>query len=145
MQLKWSQTYLVPSLFWKLEFFQNHCRCWINLFVESIVAPVSSSNGTEQTSGKDTDSLRICNHCLDMLESRRKAQIEQMIQPMICQLYSHLQKSKQHIQNSVDMYYKVIYTYFFTIINVYFVNIVCLQLIIIGRSVFCFVNIFLGN
>lgn len=43
-----------------------------------------------------------------MLESRRRAQIDQMIQPIICQLYSHLQTSKQQIQNSVDMYYKVI-------------------------------------
>lgn len=81
-----------------------------NKFLESIVAPVNNPMGGDQTLGKESESLRICTHCLDMLENRRKAQIEQMIQPIICQLYSHLQNNKQHIQNSVDMYYKVFVT-----------------------------------
>lgn len=81
---------------------------------ETIVAPVSNVNNQEQGQGKESDSLRICNHCLDMLECRRRVQIEQMIQPIICQLYSHLQKNKFQIQNSVDMYNKV------NIFNVYY-------------------------
>lgn len=80
---------------------------YLFLLIETIVAPVTSSNNQERGPGKESDSLRICNHCLDMLECRRRVQIEQMIQPIICQLYSHLQKNKFQIQNSVDMYNKV--------------------------------------
>ncbi|XP_018570987.1 rabenosyn-5 [Anoplophora glabripennis] len=98
---------------------QHHCRLCGSIMCNScsyflpyetaqtIVAPVTSLNNQEQGAAKESDSLRICNHCLDMLECRRRVQIEQMIQPIICQLYSHLQKNKFQIQNSVDMYNKM--------------------------------------
>lgn len=56
---------------------------------------------------KDSDTLRICSHCLDMLESRRKAQIDQMVKPTIWQLYSLLQGNKKQIQSSVELYNKM--------------------------------------
>lgn len=61
----------------------------------------------QENTGKESDSLRICHHCLDMLECRRRVQIEQMMQPIICQLYNHLQKIKLQAQNSVDLYLKM--------------------------------------
>nr|CAI5848620.1 unnamed protein product [Callosobruchus analis] len=97
---------------------QHHCRLCGSIMcnscsyflsyetAEAIVTPVKTFNGREPRS-KESDNIRICHHCLNMLESRRKAQVEQMIQPIICQLYSHLQKSKQQIQHSVDMYSKM--------------------------------------
>nr|CAH7759468.1 unnamed protein product [Callosobruchus chinensis] len=98
---------------------QHHCRLCGSIMcnscsyflsyetAEAIVTPVKTFNGREHRPSKESDSIRICHHCLDMLETRRRAQVEQMIQPIICQLYSHLQKSKQQIQHSVDMYSKM--------------------------------------
>lgn len=42
-----------------------------------------------------------------MLESRRRVQLEQMRQPIICQLYNHLQNLKSQTQSSVDLYLKM--------------------------------------
>ncbi|KAJ8972346.1 hypothetical protein NQ317_008756 [Molorchus minor] len=99
---------------------QHHCRLCGSIMCNScsyflsyetaqtIVTPVTTTrDGREQSSGRESDSLRVCSHCLDMLECRRRVQIEQMMQPIICQLYSHLQKIKFQIQNSVDMYEKM--------------------------------------
>ena len=79
------------------------------MFTEAIVAPVHNVdvNNREQVSGKESDSLRICNHCLGMLECRRRVQMEQMRQPLICQLYNHLQNLKSQTQSSVDLYLKM--------------------------------------
>ncbi|KAJ8925922.1 hypothetical protein NQ315_009774 [Exocentrus adspersus] len=86
----------------------NSCSCFLSYeTAQTIVAPVSSVSNREHGPSRESDSLRICHHCLDMLESRRRVQIEQMIQPIICQLYSHLQKNKFQIQSSVDMYNKM--------------------------------------
>ncbi|CAH1364190.1 unnamed protein product [Tenebrio molitor] len=73
---------------------QHHCRLCGSIMCNScsyflayeaaqtIVAPVHNVdvNNREQVPGKESDSLRICNHCLDMLESRRRVQMEQMRQ-----------------------------------------------------------------
>jgi rabenosyn-5 len=100
---------------------QHHCRLCGSIMCNScsyflayeaaqtIVAPVHNVdvNNREQVPGKESDSLRICNHCLDMLESRRRVQMEQMRQPIICQLYNHLQNLKSQTQSSVDLYLKM--------------------------------------
>lgn len=100
---------------------QHHCRLCGSIMCNScsfflqyetaaaIVAPVHNVdvNNREHSSDKETDNLRICNHCLGMLESRRRVQIEQMRQPIICQLYTHLQNLKLQTQNSVDLYLKM--------------------------------------
>ncbi|XP_044263653.1 rabenosyn-5 [Tribolium madens] len=100
---------------------QHHCRLCGSIMCNScsyflpyetaqaIVAPVHNVdvNNREQVQGKEPDSLRICNHCLDMLESRRRVQLEQMRQPIICQLYNHLQNLKSQTQSSVDLYLKM--------------------------------------
>lgn len=76
------------------------------MILETIVAPVT--NASDEHLGKETDSLRTCLHCLNMLESRRKVQIEQMKKPTIWHLYLLLQSNKKQIQSSVDLYNKVI-------------------------------------
>ncbi|KAJ8967405.1 hypothetical protein NQ314_002912 [Rhamnusium bicolor] len=98
---------------------QHHCRLCGSIMCNScsyflpyeiaqtIVAPVNNGSDREPATGKEGDNLRICNHCWNMLDCRRRVQIEQMKQPIICQLYSHLQKNKFHIQNTVDMYEKM--------------------------------------
>ncbi|KAL1514244.1 hypothetical protein ABEB36_003531 [Hypothenemus hampei] len=94
---------------------QHHCRLCGSIMCNScsyflpynvaqtIVAPVNSVNDREY-SGKDSDTFRICNHCLNMLESRRKVQIDQMSKPTIWHLYNLLQSNIKQIQSSVSLY-----------------------------------------
>ncbi|CAH0550029.1 unnamed protein product [Brassicogethes aeneus] len=85
----------------------NSCSYFLTYeTAQTIVAPVHTNNGSE-SQASESESLRICNHCLDMLECRRRVQIEQMMQPLICQLYNHLQTVKSQVQNSVETYHKV--------------------------------------
>ncbi|CAG9834425.1 unnamed protein product [Diabrotica balteata] len=98
---------------------QHHCRLCGSIMCNScsyflpydtaqtIVTPLNSGNSKEQNTSKESDTLRICYHCLDMIESRRRIQIEQVLQPIICQLYTHLQKMKSQIETSVEMYLKM--------------------------------------
>lgn len=78
--------------------------------VETLVAPVynADSQNREKPSKADSDSLRICDHCRGMLEYRRRLQIDQLVQPLICQLYSHLKKLKSQVEPCVEQYQKVI-------------------------------------
>lgn len=75
-----------------------------------MVTPVynTDSRSREKPSKADSESLRICDHCRNMLEYRRRLQVDQMVQPLICQLYSHLRKLKSQIEPSLEQYYKVI-------------------------------------
>ncbi|KAF7265197.1 hypothetical protein GWI33_021390 [Rhynchophorus ferrugineus] len=85
----------------------NSCSYFLPYDVaQTIVAPVTNVSDREH-SGKETDSLRTCVHCLNMLESRRKVQIEQMKKPTIWHLYLLLQSNKKQIQSSVDLYNKM--------------------------------------
>ncbi|ERL92717.1 hypothetical protein D910_10027 [Dendroctonus ponderosae] len=97
---------------------QHHCRLCGTIMcnncshflpfeaAHAIVAPLNNVSDREYLS-KDSDTLRICSHCLDMLECRRKAQIDQMVKPTIWQLYSLLQGNKKQIQSSVELYNKM--------------------------------------
>ncbi|XP_057653617.1 rabenosyn-5 [Diorhabda carinulata] len=98
---------------------QHHCRLCGSIMCNScsyflsyetaqtIITPLNSGGPKEPNPNKETDSLRICYHCLDMLDSRRRVQIDQVLQPIICQLYSHLQNMKSQVESSTDMYMKV--------------------------------------
>ncbi|CAG9766369.1 unnamed protein product [Ceutorhynchus assimilis] len=85
----------------------NNCSYFLPYDIaQTIVAPVNSVNDKEY-SGKDSDTLRICNHCLNMLESRRRVQVDQMIKPTIWHLYSLLQNNKKQIEAAVELYNKM--------------------------------------
>lgn len=78
--------------------------------LEALVAPVynADTRNREKPNKADSESLRICDHCRGMLEYRRRLQVDQMVQPLVCQLYSHLRKLKSQIEPSVEQYHKVI-------------------------------------
>ncbi|KAL3287243.1 hypothetical protein HHI36_001719 [Cryptolaemus montrouzieri] len=100
---------------------QHHCRlcgsimcndCSVFLPFDrahSIVAPVQNLgiSSKEGLKGRNNDSFRICSHCASMVEHRRMIQAEQMMQPIISQLYAHLQNLKSNIQSEVDLYEKM--------------------------------------
>lgn len=67
----------------------------------------ADTQNKEMPSKVESKSLRICDHCRGRLENRRRAQIDQMVQPIICQLYSHLQKLKSQTEPCVEQYHKV--------------------------------------
>lgn len=73
------------------------------------MAPIhnSDSSNREKPSKAESETLRICGPCWDMLELRRRAQFDQLVQPSICQLYSLLKKLKAQIEDSVERYNKV--------------------------------------
>lgn len=84
----------------------------ISLFCTgTIVAPVHSdvyeTQQQHQEQKNDSNSLRICSHCMGMIECRRQAQYNQTEQPLLCKLYYKLQKMKAQLQPSIDLYYKV--------------------------------------
>ncbi|XP_044744832.1 rabenosyn-5 [Coccinella septempunctata] len=100
---------------------QHHCRLCGSIMcndcstflpferAQSIVAPVQNLGGgnNEGIKVRDNEQFRICYHCSTMLERRRIVQAEQMMQPIISQLYAHLQKMKSQVQSMVDLYNKM--------------------------------------
>ncbi|XP_050300672.1 rabenosyn-5 [Anthonomus grandis grandis] len=97
---------------------QHHCRLCGSIMCKNcsyflpydqayrIVAPINNTSDKDY-SGKETDTLRICDHCLKMLESRQRVQINQMLKPTIWQLYSLLEKNRKQVQSFVDLYNKM--------------------------------------
>lgn len=69
--------------------------------------PKYSDEAATITSKSENDSIRMCKHCMAMLENRRFIQMQQMAQPAICLLYEQLQKLKIQVQSSIDLYQKV--------------------------------------
>lgn len=76
------------------------------LFLGSIVAPVNM-DAVSQPVNKELENIRICEHCMDMLECRRFLQYNQSLLPDICVLYEHLQKIKTELSLAIDTYYRV--------------------------------------
>lgn len=90
-------------------------------FLGTIVAPVHTdmydgeTNETYQSERQrnvaktfNNEQFRVCQHCMDMIECRRMAQLNQIEQPELCKLYYKLQKMKLQLQPSIDLYYKVL-------------------------------------
>ncbi|KAK4884394.1 hypothetical protein RN001_000665 [Aquatica leii] len=100
---------------------QHHCRLCGSIMCNScsyflpyeiaktIVAPVySDTNKANAIASKaEGDTLRLCAHCMNMLDSRNQAQMLQVNQPVICQLYMRLQKIKNDLQPSLELYDKM--------------------------------------
>lgn len=100
---------------------QHHCRLCGSIMcndcstflpferAQSIVAPVQNLGigNKEGIKVKDNEQFRICFHCSSMIEQRRIVQAEQMMQPIISQLYAHLQTMKSQVQSMVDLYKKM--------------------------------------
>ncbi|KAF5305774.1 hypothetical protein FQR65_LT07670 [Abscondita terminalis] len=81
----------------------------IVFFVETIVAPVytDTNKGDPIAAKTEGDNLRLCAHCMNMLDSRNQAQMLQVNQPVIVQLYMRLQKIKSELQPTLDLYDKM--------------------------------------
>ncbi|GJQ76321.1 putative metal ion binding protein [Trypoxylus dichotomus] len=99
---------------------QHHCRlcgsimcnnCSEFLSYETariiVIPKYSGDSGINIPNKGDNDSIRICRHCMVMLENRRFIQMQQMAQPTICLLYEQLQKLKMQVQSSVELYEKM--------------------------------------
>nr|XP_022904647.1 rabenosyn-5-like [Onthophagus taurus] len=100
---------------------QHHCRLCGSIMcnncseflaydiARTIVTPkyTEETNISLKSSKNESDSLRICGHCMNMLECRRYIQMHQMVQPRICLLYEQLRKVKAELLTSVDLYEKM--------------------------------------
>ncbi|KAF5297120.1 hypothetical protein FQA39_LY02700 [Lamprigera yunnana] len=88
----------------------NSCSCFLSYdAAKTIVAPVYSDTSKTNliVSKSEGDSIRVCSHCMNMLENRNQAQMLQVNQPVICQLYSNLQKIKNDLEPSIELYEKM--------------------------------------
>ncbi|KRT84930.1 hypothetical protein AMK59_2502, partial [Oryctes borbonicus] len=99
---------------------QHHCRlcgsimcnnCSEFLSYETariiVIPKYNEDSGINAPNKGDNDLIRICKHCMVMLENRRFIQMQQMAQPTICLLYEQLQKLKIQVQSSVELYEKM--------------------------------------
>ncbi|XP_025833132.1 rabenosyn-5-like isoform X2 [Agrilus planipennis] len=86
----------------------NSCSTFLPYEIaKSIVTSVYTLNKGDTTIKNDMDSIRICNHCMGLLETRRRVQISQIEKPLICQMYEQLHKVKCELEPLVDLYKKM--------------------------------------
>lgn len=74
-----------------------------------MVNPTVTTPTAEQTNAFDEkDSLRICDHCLHLLENRKEMQDSQSHRPTISIYYNKIQELKKSIAPDIPMYIKMI-------------------------------------
>uniref|UniRef100_A0A1Y1NBS9 FYVE-type domain-containing protein n=1 Tax=Photinus pyralis TaxID=7054 RepID=A0A1Y1NBS9_PHOPY len=84
----------------------NLCSCFLACDVAKMIV-TNVYTDRDNSSSKVEDNIRLCTHCMNMLESRNQVQMIQGNQPLICQLYDRLQKTKIDLQESINLYEKM--------------------------------------
>lgn len=54
------------------------------------------------------DSIRMCEHCLHLLETRKNMQDGRLVKPFITKLYERIETLKREVMPDIDMYEKII-------------------------------------
>lgn len=88
----------------------NNAYC---LILVSIINPTHEATKQNDTNTdiilkEPEDSIRLCEHCLHLLEIRREMQDSRLSKPIITDLYERIEKIKKMVQPDIIMYEKMI-------------------------------------
>ncbi|GAB0099419.1 rabenosyn-5 [Sergentomyia squamirostris] len=83
----------------------NAAECLLNPSGESTPTNIEAQGPDRDT---DPNSLRICEHCLHLLENRKEMQDRATFRPMITRLYDRIQELKREINPDIPMYRKMV-------------------------------------
>lgn len=103
---------------------QHHCRLcgsvmcsdcsrYLNVTVGALITDPSGFDPATSalplaTEEEDPMSLRVCEHCLHLLENRKEAQDSRNIRPMIIKFYDRIQELKKEIRPDMVSYGKIV-------------------------------------
>lgn len=82
-------------------------------FVVSLINPERSetnSKDNETPSKEPVDQIRLCEHCLHLLETRKEMQDSRSVKPMITKLYDRIESIKKEVMPDLLMYEKIVNT-----------------------------------
>lgn len=84
-------------------------------FVVSLINPAyerteSNSKDNEAASKEPVDQIRLCEHCLHLLETRKEMQDSRSVKPMITKLYDKIESIKKEVMPDLRMYDKIVNT-----------------------------------
>lgn len=89
------------------------CSMYLNVDVAASLADPTPANAAASalplaTDAEDPQNLRICEHCLHLLENRKEAQDSRNARPQILQVYERIQELKRDIRPDTTSYSKII-------------------------------------
>lgn len=103
---------------------QHHCRLcgsvmcfdcsrYLNVAVAASLADPSPANAAASafalaTDAEDPENLRVCEHCLHLLENRKEAQDSRNSRPQIVTVYERIQELKRDIRPDTVSYAKIV-------------------------------------
>ena len=103
---------------------QHHCRLcgsimcfdcsrYLNVDVAASLADPSPANAASSplplaTDADDPSNLRVCEHCLHLLENRKEAQDSRNARPQIVKVYERIQELKKDIRPDTVSYAKIV-------------------------------------
>lgn len=107
---------------------QHHCRLcgsvmcfdcsrYLNVIVAASLADPSPANAAASalplaTEADDPANLRVCEHCLHLLENRKEAQDSRNARPQIVKIYERIQELKKDIRPDTVSYSKIVHKLF---------------------------------
>lgn len=91
----------------------NDCSRYLSVDVAASLADPSSANAAASalplaTDADDPANLRVCEHCLHLLENRKEAQDSRNARPQITKVYERIQDLKKDIRPDTVSYAKII-------------------------------------
>jgi len=86
---------------------------YFNTFSVSIInpsheVPQADSSNTDVIIKEPEDTIRMCEHCLHLLETRKEMQDGRLAKPFITKLYDRIETLKKEVMPDIAMYEKII-------------------------------------
>ncbi|CAO1376245.1 unnamed protein product [Diamesa serratosioi] len=92
----------------------NDCSCFLSIDDSiSLINPERTENNSKdnEIAGKEpVDQIRLCEHCLHLLETRKEMQDSRSVKPMITKLYDRIESIKKEVMPDLVMYEKIVNT-----------------------------------
>ena len=90
----------------------NECSCFLSMDdANSIINPSYEKLEPSEASGKEkefVDNIRLCVHCLHLLENRKEMQDSRSVRPTITKLYERIERIKKEVAPDLVIYEKII-------------------------------------